>query len=225
MCSLLRRICFCGVGFFKLRVQSLFHSSDGGSSWTAVGGNLEEFPDGTGNGPSIRCTKLLTYQDKKIIFAGTTVGLFSTTSLDGENTVWTQEGPESIGTIMIDMIDARSSDGFTAIATHGNGIYSTFFNPAASVSESHQNQELVIKNFPNPFKSQTTLNYQIKQAGNVNLSLYDMNGGLIKNLFSGFQQEGDHSFNLEATELPAGIYTAKLLANGKVASVKIVKTE
>jgi hypothetical protein len=52
-----------------------------------------------------------------------------------------------------------------------------------------------------------------------------MNGGLIKNLFSGFQQEGDHSFNLEATELPAGIYTAKLLANGKVASVKIVKTE
>jgi hypothetical protein len=211
--------------FFNYGVQSMFHSSDGGSTWTAVGGNLEEFPDGSGNGPSIRCTKLLSYQDKKIIFAGTTLGLYSATSLEGENTVWTQEGPESIGTIMVDMIDARSMDGFTAIATHGNGIYSTFFDPAASVDEAPQNRKSAITNFPNPFKNQTTVKYQINQPAMVNLLLYDLNGRLIRKLFTGFQQEGYHSFNLEVPELPAGTYTFKLQAGGMVTSGKMMKTD
>ena len=168
---------------------------------------------------------MLSYQDKKIIFAGTTLGLYSATSLEGENTVWTQEGPESIGTIMVDMIDARSSDGFIAVATHGNGIYSTFFDPAASVDEAPQNRKSAITSFPNPFKNQTTVKYQINQPGMVNLLLYDLNGRLVRKLFSGFQQEGYHSFILEAQELPAGTYTLKLQAGGMVTSAKIMKTD
>ncbi|TRZ75809.1 MAG: exo-alpha-sialidase, partial [Bacteroidetes bacterium] len=114
------------VTFSNYGVQSLFHSTDGGSTWTAVGGNLEEFPDGSGNGPSIRCTKKLLYQGKKIIFAGTSCGLFSTTELKGDSTVWVKEGATTIGNVIIDMIDARQTDGFIAIGTHGNGVYSAY---------------------------------------------------------------------------------------------------
>src|SRR6185436_1866863 len=40
------------VGFSNYGVVSLFLTTNGGTSWTGVAGNLEEFPDGSGNGPS-----------------------------------------------------------------------------------------------------------------------------------------------------------------------------
>jgi len=42
------------------------------------------------------------------------------------NTIWVQKGPETIGNVVVDMIDVRQSDGFVVVGTHGNGVYSTY---------------------------------------------------------------------------------------------------
>jgi len=42
------------VGFSNYSIPSVFHSIDGGDSWTDISGDLEENPNGTGNGPSVR---------------------------------------------------------------------------------------------------------------------------------------------------------------------------
>ena len=42
----------CFVVFSNYNVQSIFHSTDGGINWESVGGNLEEYQDGSGSGPS-----------------------------------------------------------------------------------------------------------------------------------------------------------------------------
>ena len=34
-------------------VKSVWHTTDGGSTWTSVSGNLEQNPDGSGNGPAV----------------------------------------------------------------------------------------------------------------------------------------------------------------------------
>jgi len=212
------------VVFSNYGIQSIFYSDDAGETWTHESGNLEEYPDGSGYGPSIRWVKSLTFDENTVYFAGSSVGLYSTTSLTGDTTVWIQEGPNSIGTIMVDMIDARSLDGYTAIATQGNGIYSTYYDPSAAINElSINKQQISISNSPNPFQNQTTLSYRINHAGNVRLALFDINGRLIRKLFDGQQQKGNHEYKLNASDLFAGTYLIRIKSNNSIGYHKIIK--
>lgn len=113
-------ICFSNYG-----VRSIFITEDAGATWRSISGNLEENPDGTGNGPSIRTVAILHRGGGTVYLAGTSTGLYSTTHLDGDNTIWVKEGGEVIGNVVVDMVDVRQTDGFVAVATHGNGVYST----------------------------------------------------------------------------------------------------
>ncbi len=111
------------VAFSSYRVESLFSSTDGGESWTPVSGNLEQDGNVGGNGPSVSWVEILPINGLRYYFAGTTTGLYSTTFLDGMNTVWKQEGASTIGNVVVDMVMARPSDGYVAVATHGRGLF------------------------------------------------------------------------------------------------------
>ena len=135
--------------FSNYSVKSLFYTTDGGSSWTDVSGNLEEFPDGSGDGPSCRWATIVPSGG---YFVGTSTGLYSTAALNGTSTVWAQEGSANIGNVVVDMIVARNSDGRVVAATHGNGVYSGYVAvspPAvpelASPSDDALNQPLLLK--------------------------------------------------------------------------------
>lgn len=112
------------VVFSNYSVVSLYETTDGGTSWKAVSGNLEQRPNGSGSGPSCRWVRILTVGGKNIYYVGTSTGLYSTAYLNGENTIWEQEGAETIGNVVVDMIDTRNSDGMVVAATHGNGVFS-----------------------------------------------------------------------------------------------------
>lgn len=83
-------------------------------------------------------------------------------------------------------------------------------------------------NYPNPFNSLTTINYEIFHPGNVNLAIYDIRGREIMNLYDGFRTSGRY----EATwigndqvgkEVSSGIYIATLrLDNKSVRSMKLM---
>jgi hypothetical protein len=113
------------VVFPNYGVVSICASDDGGQHWQGVAGNLEEFPNGSGDGPSVRWVAILYVENHPVYFAGTSVGLFSTSALDGMSTVWVKEGGTAIGNIVVDMIDVRQSDGYVAVGTHGNGVFTT----------------------------------------------------------------------------------------------------
>ncbi|MFK5855160.1 MAG: T9SS type A sorting domain-containing protein [Bacteroidota bacterium] len=208
--------------FSNYGVKSIYYSEDAGENWINVSGNLEENVDGSGAGPSVRWVKSLNYEEGTAYFAGTSIGLFSTTALNAEQTIWKQESPEQIGTIMVDMIDARESDGFVAIATQGNGMYSTNFDPSLSVSELLNNQSIKINNYPNPFRNQTTIEYELTQSGNVDLSLMDVNGRFLKLLFEGQKQIGTHSIQLNASGLNSGVYILDLQLDNSIYYHKII---
>jgi hypothetical protein len=212
------------VTFSNYGVQSLFHSSDGGSTWTAVGGNLEEYPDGSGDGPSIRCTKLLSYQGKKIIFAGTSCGLFSTTALKGDATVWTKEGATTIGNVIVDMVDTRQTDGFIAIGTHGNGVYSTWFNSASGMDNEQASLSLQVGNiYPNPVNNEATLELVIEQTVRLRTTIYSGTGELVKRLPDKTVQPGKQYLNLQFGELPPGSYYLTLDSGNGLIVRKILK--
>ncbi|MEM6767111.1 MAG: T9SS type A sorting domain-containing protein [Bacteroidota bacterium] len=104
-------------------VLSVFESTDGGERWTPVSGNLEENPDGSGTGPSIRWMEILPNGEGNIYLLGTSVGLYATEELNGMNTVWEQVGENSLGNVVVDMIEVRPVDGTVTVGTHGNGVY------------------------------------------------------------------------------------------------------
>ena len=56
------------------------------------------------------------------------------------------------------------------------------------------NSYILLTNYPNPFNSRTTIGYEILQSGYVELTLYDIRGREIMNLYDGYNNPG--SFEL-----------------------------
>ena len=48
------------------------------------------------------------------------------------------------------------------------------------------------QNVPNPFTPSTTISYEMKNAGQVNLQIFDLSGRLIRTLYSGSEDAGRH---------------------------------
>lgn len=111
------------VSFSNYNIPSVFFTNDGGETWLDISGNLEENKDGTGNGPSVRWVTFLGNHDG--ILAGTSTGLYYTKKPAGKFTVWRQEN-QQIGNGVVMQARTRE-DGFTAIAVHGNGVFSNQF--------------------------------------------------------------------------------------------------
>lgn len=106
------------VVYSNYNIVGLFHSSDGGQSYTEVEGNLEGDP-----GPSLRWASILPRPDGAAYFVGTSAGLFSTSNLQAMDTIWEQEGIETIGSSIVAGVSARPSDGRIAVSTHGRGFF------------------------------------------------------------------------------------------------------
>ncbi len=86
---------------------------------------------------------------------------------------WIQEGADTIGNVQVRQIDARTTDGFVAVATYGNGIYSAYFeNAAATIPE-----YFVLKqNYPNPFNLETQIEFTLPKSSNVTVKIYNILG-------------------------------------------------
>lgn len=123
-------------------VPSLWHSTDGGASWTDIEGNLAG-----DDAPSIRSVAIVPTAQGTLYVLGTSTGVYSTTQPAGAGTQWQQEGAATIGRVVTDMIVTRPADGLIVAATHGRGVYSASVTtggptgPVAQVSA----QEIVVE--------------------------------------------------------------------------------
>lgn len=80
-----------------------------------------------------------------------------------------------------------------------------------------------IRNYPNPFKSYTTIEFQTTYPDDVSLMLYGMNGNLVKVLFTKKKYDkGKHTLQLFGGDLAAGVYVLVLKGTEAVATEKIV---
>lgn len=216
------------VVFSSYGVISLFASEDGGTNWTPVAGNLEEHPDGTGSGPSVRWLSILYVQDQPVYLAATSAGLFSSIELDGMNTIWSPEARSSIGDVVVDMLDVRQSDGFVAAATHGNGVYTAYITTLPDVAtaiEGFAEQPAgfeIASVYPNPFATSTTIAYELPRAGAVSAGVFDIRGRRVASLFEGMQQAGRRELRWNPSSVSDGVYFVKVDYDGKVVTRKVV---
>ena len=79
-------------------------------------------------------------------------------------------------------------------------------------------------NIPNPFTSNTTLQYSLKNDDFVKIDVYDMQGRLVQKAFEGNQKAGTHQINLDGSNLSDGIYFGNIsTSQGGSYSVKLLK--
>jgi PKD repeat protein len=103
------------VTYSNYGMNSVWETTNGGTSWTSVEGNLPDMP--------VRWALFNPNNASQAIIA-TEIGVWSTDLLNGTSTVW---GPSNNGlaNVRTDMLQIRSSDKIVIAATHGRGLYST----------------------------------------------------------------------------------------------------
>ncbi len=76
--------------------------------------------------------------------------------------------------------------------------------------------------YPNPFNPTTTIRYDVKQAGQVRLTVFNLLGQEVARLADGRHLAGSYSVSWDATSVPSGIYLCQMQAPGFMQTRKLV---
>ncbi len=75
---------------------------------------------------------------------------------------------------------------------------------------------------PNPFNPSTTLSWELPNAAEARLELFDLQGRLVRALAAGPQAAGPHSLRLDANELASGVYLLRLIGKDRVETKRLL---
>lgn len=215
--------------YSNYQTSSIFHSSDAGETFEDVSGNLEEFPDGSGNGPSVRWAEIVPLESGTRYFVGTSTGLYSTGFLNGTSTIWAKESTDKIGKSVVMMMDYRPLDGRFVVSTHGNGVFKTTINGFKRIAPTNQQaQKFTVSNsFPNPFSDVTRIEFEIPETKSLKVDIFDMFGKHVRNLFIGPQYAGKNVIswdgqNQHGEPVEDGMYIYRIFYDGQVVGGRMV---
>jgi hypothetical protein len=217
------------VAFSNYNVKSLFFSRDGGDTFENISGNLEENPDGSGSGPSVRWVEIVSKNDgSSAYFAGTSTGVYSTADLSGPETEWQQEGGDVFGNVLVPMIRYFSADGTVVAATHGNGMYATQLDDVWKTEVAGNTSEFLVNSpYPNPFSSEVAIPFTIPDDGLVVATIYNAMGANIKTVVAASQFEGENVIFWDGTDdggsyVASGTYYCKLDYNNQTMGKRLL---
>jgi hypothetical protein len=77
---------------------------------------------------------------------------------------------------------------------------------------------------PNPFKSETSLVFELDVEGPVTVEIYNAVGAQVEVLANSVLQAGEHILKWNNSGLPDGIYFCRIHAGGKTSIIKLIKT-
>jgi hypothetical protein len=209
--------------------ESLFYSADGGQTFSTVQGNLsgDRRTQGTytyWTGPSVRSATIVPADDVTLYLVGTSTGIYSTTSMNGDNTEWVQESDNLIGNTVTEYIDSRKSDATIVAGTHGRGVYIGKYDTSLSNGRPPTNPEsfYLAQNYPNPFNPGTTIEFTIPEETQVVLTVYDMNGREVAEIINQQLLKGPHVVSFDASGLASGIYFYALRAGSRQETKRMI---
>lgn len=98
-----------------------------------------------------------------------------------------------------------------AVLVYANVAGKEFGNKLTIADETELTNESVeafrlYQNYPNPFNPSTVISYELRDAGQISLEVYDMKGSRVRTLFRGRKEAGMHKTRFDAGDLPSGVY-------------------
>ncbi len=103
------------VTYSNYGVNSIWETTDGGTTWTSVEGNLPDMP--------VRWALFNPTSSSQALIA-TELGVWSTDNLNGSSTLWGASNT-GLANVRTDMLQIRTSDNLVIAATHGRGLFSS----------------------------------------------------------------------------------------------------
>jgi hypothetical protein len=76
--------------------------------------------------------------------------------------------------------------------------------------------------YPNPFNPETTIAYQLAEAGKVRLEVFNIKGQKVDVLLNEYQEAGEHVFTWDASGMNSGIYFIRMNNGGYQKTSKAV---
>ncbi|HRC32913.1 MAG TPA: T9SS type A sorting domain-containing protein [Bacteroidia bacterium] len=201
--------------------NKVFRSDDIGLTWTNISGNL----------PNVPITDILPSPiNANIYYVATTEGGFKT--LDGGITwvKWANGLPKRVEMSKLDYIDSTSINGkfYVLASTYGRGLWlrDVSGDDPLSVFNQHQNYNsgvTLVQVKPNPALENSVISFHLSSSTNVNLSLYDFSGKLIKTITNREFSKGVNQQLINLQDVEAGVYTLRISTAEGQATQKIIK--
>jgi subtilisin family serine protease len=124
-----------------------------------------------------------------------------------------------------DLLRSTASQSNNPDRLMGWGIINTHA-AALALLTSVDNEELpadylLLRNYPNPFNPKTNIQFTVPVQSDVKITLHDVLGREIKEIFSSEVQAGTHEFVLDGSELSSGIYLVRMLTENLQKTLKI----
>jgi len=109
------------VTFFNYGVNSVWYTSNGGTTWTSKEGNLPDMP--------VRWS-LMNPTDSNEVILATEVGVWSTNNFLSVSPTWIPSN-SGLANVRVDMLQTRTSDSEVIASTHGRGLFSSSYLSSA----------------------------------------------------------------------------------------------
>ena len=100
--------------------------------------------------------------------------------------------------------------------------------PAEPQQPGPGSENIVLQNYPNPFTSETTVEFSIAEAGDVRLEVFDVLGQAVSTLATGHRTPATYTvaWNGRSTngrEVPSGVYVIRLTTPQGTSAVRALK--
>ncbi len=87
---------------------------------------------------------------------------------------------------------------------------------------SNSNKLLLLQNYPNPFSLSTNIEFNLPEATNVTIEIFNLRGQKIITLMTNkYETAGKHLIKLNAVDLPSGIYYCSMKAGQSSKAMKM----
>ena len=110
----------------------------------------------------------------------------------------------------------------------GNNVIVVYDNKIYRVHEADKNYYIVPisftvkQNYPNPFNSFTIIPFTMYQSARVNISIYNILGKKVADLYDNYVGEGDHEIEWNADGFASGLYFYKIQSASTSATLKMM---
>ena len=99
------------------------------------------------------------------------------------------------------------------------------WDPVSNITEPNNaspNEFKLYHNYPNPFNPSTIISFSIPNSELVQLKIYDLLGTEINTLLNEYKQAGNYTIELDAINLPGGVYFYKIISGSFSETKKMI---
>ncbi len=128
---------------------------------------------------------------------------------------------DTIGTLRISQLEKVTKLGLASVAVLGERQVITAIHQ--EISNKFEKNETKVSIFPNPFNSETSINFHLRKGSTISIKIYNLLGQEVANLISDqYYTEGAHSVTYNAKNLPSGTYFCRFTGDSFNRIYKIV---